>query len=135
MCCFYSVGELSPEENPVEQERWLEESLHSLSQFKRCHQGRITPSNKIEMDRQGEGHKYEKFIFDGLYENDISRCVQLKTCSKVWFTLLVRIGNYLLLMYVNECLRNRSIGHILDCFHLYIKFAQSYRLKEAVPDS
>ncbi|CAB4005620.1 Hypothetical predicted protein [Paramuricea clavata] len=48
------VGEVSPEENPGEQERWLEESLNSLSQFKRCHQGRITPSNKIEMDRQGD---------------------------------------------------------------------------------
>ena len=52
--CLFSVGEVSPEENPGEQERWLEESLNSLSQFKRCHQGRITPSNKIEMDRQGE---------------------------------------------------------------------------------
>ena len=51
--CFYSAGEVSPEENPVEQEKWLEESLNSLSQFKRCHQGRITPSNKIEIDRQG----------------------------------------------------------------------------------
>ncbi|XP_028395506.1 LOW QUALITY PROTEIN: protein KIAA0556-like [Dendronephthya gigantea] len=49
------VGDASsPEENPVEQEKWLEESLNSLSQFRRCHQGRITPSNKIEIDRQGD---------------------------------------------------------------------------------
>ena len=49
-----SVGDLYPEENPAEEERLLEESLNSLSQFKRCHQGRITPSNKMEMDLQGE---------------------------------------------------------------------------------
>lgn len=52
--CPCSVDKVSPEENPVEQEKWLEESLNSLSQFKRCHQGRITPSNQIEIDRQGE---------------------------------------------------------------------------------
>ena len=56
---FYSVGEVSPEEN-TEQEKWLEESLNSLSQFRRCHQGRITPSNKIEMDRQGERDNNER---------------------------------------------------------------------------
>ncbi|XP_046856721.1 katanin-interacting protein-like isoform X3 [Xenia sp. Carnegie-2017] len=47
------VGKTTPNEK-IFNERWLEESLDSLSQFKRCHQGRLTPSMKINMDHQGD---------------------------------------------------------------------------------
>ena len=32
--------------------------------------------------------------------------------TKAWFTLVVRIGDFLLLAYVKECLTNHSMGRI-----------------------
>ena len=56
---------------------------------------------------------------------------------KPWFTLDIRIADFPLVTYVNECLKlkyeTNMISH-LPSIHLYMEFTQSHLSEEAILD-
>ena len=53
---------------------------------------------------------------------------------KAWFTLVIRIGDFLLLTYVNEYLNKLKYRTNLDCFCNGIEFTQSHQPEESSPN-
>ena len=49
--------------------------------------------------------------------------------------ICVRVRDFSLLTYVNECLINQSIERILECLYKDMAFTQSHRSEEAIADS
>ena len=54
---------------------------------------------------------------------------------KARFTLALRIGDFLRVTYVNECLNRLKYKTVLDCFCNSMEFTQSHRPEGVIPNS
>ena len=57
-----------------------------------------------------------------------------KLQPKAWFTLVIRIGDFLLLTYVNNVSQTKVWGLILQKCQIHITFTQSHRPEDEIPD-
>ena len=116
--------------------------LHSAGIFPSCWQGwfkDVSPEWLLSLHSSAPLNEYSSVVTVLHSRHSNHRVVarisaMLSAASKALFTLVVRIGHFLLLTYVNaECLTNQSMGRILDCLCNGYTLLYTVRVKSTSP--